>query len=159
MAAGDVAYFNQFRVDIGRKVHNLHTDEWKVGFITSAVTPSGDDEAPHWGGTGTTNYASSQVTPGGNYATGGVVLSDVSYAGDHTTPTVPWLSGKITIAQDASNPTNARWGILYNNTDSNKRAVAFLDFGNVRDMSAASFEFRFNSVDGVGSIAMISSPA
>lgn len=152
MAAGDITAFRQFRVDLGNKIHDLDGDTWKVGFITSSVTPSDTDASPHWGGTGSTNFATSQVTPGGNYVTGGVTLASLSYA--DSGGAISWKADKISIAQHASNPTNARWGILYNSSDANKRAAAILDFGSAVDLTAGPFEFRFNGVDGNGTIAL-----
>lgn len=153
MASGDVTFFHQFKVDMGNKIHDLDSDTWKVGFITSAVTPAANDAAPHWAGTGTTNYATNQVTPGGNYATGGPSLASVSFS--NSGGTVTWSAQKISIASDAGNPTNARWGIVYNSTDANKRAAAILDFGSARDLTAGLFEFKFNAVDGVGAIGTL----
>lgn len=153
MAAGDITFFHQFKVDLGNKLHDMDSDTWKVGFITSAVTPAASDAAPHWGGTGTTNFESSQVTPGGNYSTGGPALTTMGFT--NSAGTVSWKADKISIAQHASNPTNARWGILYNSTDANKRAAAILDFGAAIDLTSGPFEFRFNSVDGNGTIATL----
>lgn len=153
MAAGDITFFHQAKVDLGNKIHDLDGDTYKVGFITSAVTPTAADAAPHWGGTGTTNHSSTQVTPGGNYSTGGPALTTMAFT--NAAGTVSWKADKISIAQHASNPTNARWGILYNSTDANKRAMAFLDFGAAIDLTAGPFEFRFNSVDGNGTIATL----
>ena len=43
---------------------------------------------------------------------------------------VPTLRADVvSLAQDAAGFTNGRWGIIYNNTDANKRAIAFVDFG------------------------------
>lgn len=154
MATGDIVFFNQFKVDLGNKIHDLDTDQFRVGFITSAATPAANTSAPHWGGTGTTNFATNQVTPGGNYATGGPALASLAFA--DAAGVVSWNAQKIAIAQDAANPTNARWGIIYNNSDANKRAVGFIDYGSARDLSAANFEFRFDSVDGVGTIGTLS---
>lgn len=154
MAAGDVVFFNQFRDDMGKKVVNMNSDTIKLGLVTSSVTPSASDAAPHWGGTGTTNYATNQSTPGGNYATGGPSLTTMSWTTSGATSS--WKADKVAIAQHASNPTNVRWGILYNSTDVNKRAIAFVDMGAVKDLSAASQEIRWNSVDGNGLIATLS---
>lgn len=153
MAAGDITFFHQFKVDLGNKIHDLDSDTWKVGFITSAVTPAAGDAAPHWGGTGTTNFATNEVTPGGNYVANGPSLASLAYT--NSGGTVSWSGQKISIAQHASNPTNARWGILYNSTDANKRAAAILDFGSARDLTAGLFEFKFNAVDGVGAIGTL----
>lgn len=153
MASGDITFFHQFKVDLGNKIHDLDTDTFKVGLITSTVTPTGADAAPHWGGTGTTNYSTNQVTPGGNYATGGPSLTALAYT--NSAGTVSWQAAKVSIASNASNPTNARWAIIYNSTDANKRAVAFVDLGSVRDLTQGLFEIRFNSVDGTGTISTL----
>jgi len=44
----------------------------------------------------------------------------------------------VTINQDASGFTTARWGIIYNNTDASKRAIAFIDLGSDRSIVAGS---------------------
>lgn len=153
MAAGDIVFFHQFKVDLGNKLHDLDTDVWKVGLTTATVTPTAADAGPHWGGTGTTNYATNQVTPGGNYATGGPSLTSLAYT--NSAGTVSWNAAKVAIAQNASNPTNARWGIIYNSTDANKRAAAYIDLGSARDLTTGLFEIRFNSVDGTGTIGTL----
>jgi len=153
MASGDITFFHQFKVDLGNKIHDLDTDTWKVGLITSAVTPAAADAAPHWGGTGTTNYSTNQVTPGGNYATGGPSLTALAYT--NSSGTVSWQAAKVSIASHASNPTNARWGIIYNSTDANKRAAAYVDLGSARDLTQGLFEIRWNSVDGTGTIGTL----
>lgn len=142
MAAGDVTWFYQAKVDLGLKIHNLDTDTIKLGLITSAVTPTETDAAPHWGGTGTTNFATNQVTPGGNYASGGPDIS-ATYAG--ASPNAKFDATDVSIAQDASNPTNARWGIIYNDTDTNKRALAFVDLGSARDLTTGAFSIAWNA--------------
>lgn len=154
MAAGDITVFNQLKVDLGNKIHDFDGDTFKVGLITSAVTPTAAAASPHWGGTGTTDYATNQVTPGGNYTTGGPTLASTDYI--NSAGTVPWRAAKVAIAQSASNPATARWGIIYNSTDASKRAIAFVDLGSTRDLTTGPFELRFNSVDGVGAILNVS---
>jgi hypothetical protein len=141
MAAGDFTWFTQAKVDLGNKIHNLGSggDTIKLGLITSAVTPTETDAAPHWGGTGTTNFATNQVTPGGNYATGGPTIAGQTFVA--ASPNAKFDFNDIAIAQHASNPNNARWGILYNSTDANKRAIGFLDLGSVRDLTGGDFSF------------------
>lgn len=153
MATGDVTFFHQFKLDAGNKIHDLDGDTYKIGLITSAVTPAAGDAGPHWGGTGTTNYATNQVTAGGNYATGGPALTTISWT--NASGTVSFKADKVSIAQHASNPTNARWGIIYNSTDANKRAVAFVDLGSARDLTSGLFELKWNNIDGNGTIGTL----
>ncbi|MBP9870653.1 MAG: hypothetical protein KBC53_04035 [Nitrosomonas sp.] len=153
MSAGAITFFNQFKVDLGNKIHDLDGDTFKLALVTSVVTPAASDAAPHFGGTGTTNYATNEVSAGGNYSAGGSALASVSFS--DSGGTVSWKADKASIAYNASNPANARWGIIYNSTDANKRAVAILDLGAVLDLSKGPFEWRFNSVDGNGTIATL----
>jgi len=153
MAAGAITVLHQFKVDLGNKIHDMDGDTFKLALITSVVTPAASDAAPHFGGTGTTNYATNEVTPGGNYPSGGLTLANVTYS--NSGGTVSWKADKASSPYNTSNPTNARWGIIYNSTDANKRAVAILDLGEVLDLSKGPFEWRFNSVDGNGAIATL----
>jgi anaerobic selenocysteine-containing dehydrogenase len=91
---------------------------------------------PHWGGTGTTNFATNQVATGTSYVTGGPTLTQ-SWSNVAGVPTL--RATIVTIAQDAANTSfSARWGIIYNSTDANKRALAFIDLGSDRTISAGS---------------------
>ena len=137
MAAGDVTVFDQAGTDLGNKLYDMDTDTFKMALVTNVVTPTQGDAGPHFGGTGTTNYATNEVTAGGNYVAGGVTLTSVTWA--MAAGVNKWDAADVSIAQHASNPTNARWGIIYDSTDVNKRAIAFLDLGAVKDLSAGLF--------------------
>lgn len=141
MAAGDITVFSQAKVDLGNKIHNLGSggDTLKLGLITNAVTPTETDAAPHWGGTGTTNFASNQVTPGGNYASGGPALTTQVF--NASGANAKFDADDVAILKNASNPTTPRWGIIYNATDANKRAIAFVDLGAVIDLTAFDLSF------------------
>jgi hypothetical protein len=124
--------------------------------VTTATTPTKTTAAPHWGGTGTTNFATNQVSTGGTSYTGPIVLTSetIAQSGNNT----EWRAAKVgPLAQDSSGPTNIAWGILYNNTDANKRAVAFVELSTAGTLSlvAGPVEIRWNSVDGTGQIARI----
>ncbi len=143
MAAGDIVAFDQFLVDVQEKLHDLETDTFKVGLITSAVTPSATTADPRWGAGGTTNFSSNQVTPGGNYSTGGPTIANnaVSLSGGAAV----FDGDDISITQNASNPTNARWGIIYNDTDAGKRATHYIDLGTTIDLSSGNFTITWNA--------------
>lgn len=150
MAAGDITVFDQFGVDLGNKIMDLDGDTYKFALIDNTLAPTDADAAPHFGGTGTTDESTNEVTPGGNYSAGGVTMGSLAFS--NSGGTVSWNAAKITIAQHASNPTNARYAVIYNDTDANKRCVCFADLGSVLDLSVGPFEFRFNSVDGTGTV-------
>ena len=127
----------------GNKIHDLDTDDWRMGIITTAATPAVNTSAPHWGGTGTTNFSTNQVATGGTSYTAPIVLTSEAWALNATGAAMDCAD--ITLAQDASGFTNASWGIVYNNTDANKRAVGFLDLGSDRSLVAGSLTITMNA--------------
>ena len=151
MAQGTMKWFAQGLHDLGNKIHDLDSDTFKMGIVTG-VTPAVNTAAPHWGGTGTTNYASSQVATGGT-----------SYTGPKTLTSPTWTLGAtggvfdaadITMAQDASGFTNGGYGIIYNDTDANKRAIGYLEISatNAASLVAGAVNITFNA-SGVLSLA------
>lgn len=142
MAAGDLTLFNQFKTDLGKKIHDLSADTFKTGLITSAVTPTASTSDPRWGAGGGTNLATNQVTPGGNYSTGGPTIASTTWTG---TSTLTFDGNDISIAQNASNPTNARWAIFYNDTATGKQALGFVDLGATIDLTAGAFAIVWNA--------------
>lgn len=142
MAQGDIVFFNQFYEDEGLAVHNLNTDALYVALITSAVTPSASTADPRWGAGGTTDFSTSEVTPGGQYTTGG---SDSTNTFSEAGGTATLGATNITWTQNASNPTDARWGIIYNFTAAGKNCVGYVDLGAVVDMTAGDLTINWGS--------------
>lgn len=142
MAAGDVTVFDQFLQDVGRKVHQLETDVIKLGLITNAVTPTASTSDPRWGAGGTTNFDTNEVTSGGNYAAEG---PDVAATYAQSAGVATFDAGDVSIAQNGSNPTNARWGIIYNSTSAGKECVGFIDLGSVINLSTGAFSITWNA--------------
>lgn len=125
MATGTVKWFAQGLHDLGSKVHNLASDDFRLGIVTATTAPSATTAAPHWGGTGTTNFASTQVPTGGTTYTAPIALTGESWTIVAGVPT--FRAGIVTLAADASGFSNGAYGIIYNNTDANKRAIAFVE--------------------------------
>jgi len=136
MAVGDIKWFAQGLHDLGSKLHNLGSDALKLGLITSATTPTVGATVPHFGGTGTTNMATNQVAAGSSYTSGGPTLSSVTWTVVSGVPTL--RAAAVTVSQDATGFTAARWGIIYNNTNAAKQALAFVDLGSDRSIQAGS---------------------
>lgn len=152
MAAGDFVFFDQFLTDLGNKIHDMDTDTYKFGLVTATTTPANTAAAPHFGGTGTTNYATNQVSAGGNYAAGGPAIANPSWA--VAAAILKYDFDDVSILQNASNPTNARWAIVYNDTDANKRCVGYLDLGTTVDLSAGDFGYTPDATNGVARIGV-----
>ena len=121
MATGDIKWFQQGLLDLGNKIHNLGSDVLQLGIVTSTVAPSMATAAPHWGGTGTTNFATTQVGVGGGY-TGPITLAGVTWS---NVAGVPTLRATDPVSpQNAAGFANGAYGIIFNSTDANKRALA-----------------------------------
>ena len=146
MARGDIRWFAQGLHDLGNAVHNMATADWRMGIVTNATVPAVNTAAPHWGGTGTTNFAANEV-PAGTAYTGPIVLTGESWV--LTAAGADWRLTNLTIAQDAgSGFTTGHWGIIYNATDANRRAVAFVELGGPVGNVAGAVEFDWSGASG-----------
>lgn len=150
MAVGDITFFEQFYVDVQEGLHDLENDTIKLGLVTASVTPTASTSDPRWGSGGSTNLSSSQVTPGGNYTTGGPTIANPSVTLSSNAGVFD--GDDVSISQDGSNPSGARWGIIYNDSDTGKRAIGFLDLGAAIDLSAGDFSVTWNA-SGISSLA------
>lgn len=141
MAVGDITLFDEakaYMLDGGWE----SSDSIKIALVTS--TPAASDAVPSMGG-GTTNYT--DVTAGGNYVAGGETLDTLANCITESNGTVTFddTGASVTWARHASNPTNARYAIVYNDTDSSNRAIGFIDLGAVIDMSAGDLTLTWAS--------------
>ena len=142
MATGDIKWISGGLLALGSKIHDLTTDVFKLGLVTATVTPAIADTDGRWGAGGSVNYLTNEVGQvSGNYATGGPSLASVTWTNVSSVPT--FRATDVTISQHASNPTAARWGIIYNSTDASKRAIAFIDFGAAKDLTTGDFTTNF----------------
>jgi len=124
MATGTIKWFAQGLTDLGNKIHNLSSDVLKMGVVTSTTVPVVGTAAPHWGGTGTTNFATNQVSTAGGY-TGPITLSGVTWTNVSSVATL--RATDVVIPSNASGFTNGAYGIIYNDTDANKRAIGYIE--------------------------------
>lgn len=141
MARGDVKWFAQGLHDLGNKLHDMDGDDLRMGIVTNATVPAINTAAPHWGGTGTTNFATNQVPTGTAY-TGPIALTETWAL---TAAGADLRLANLTIAQDAGGGfTTGFWGIVFNNTDANKRALAYVDLGGAVGNVAGPIQFDWN---------------
>ena len=135
MATGDIKWFQQGLLDLGNKIHNLSSDVLQLGIVTSTTVPSMATAAPHWGGTGTTNFATNQVGTGGGY-TGPITLAGVTWTNVAGVPTL--RATDPVIPQNASGFANGAYGIIFNSTDANKRALGYIELSAAGTLSIVS---------------------
>jgi hypothetical protein len=148
MASGDFRWFAQGLHDLGNKIHDLDTDDWRMGIIKSAANggfdPAVNTPAPYWlTGSGTTALGASQVATGGTSYTAPIVLTSEAWALSATGAAMDCAD--ITLAQDASGFTNGRWGIVYNNSNANKQAIGYVDLGSDRSLVSGSLTIQMNA--------------
>lgn len=140
MATGTIKWFAQGLLDLGNKIHNLSSDTLKFGIIhitgSPVTTPLLSTPAPHWGGTGTTDFSLQQVSTGGTQYTGPLTLASVTWTIVSNVPTLRATDIALTI--DASGFTNGAYGIIYNDTDANKRALGFVELSSAGTLSLVS---------------------
>lgn len=141
MAVGDIKWFAQALLDIGKKEHDLSADTIKVGIVDSTTTPLLSTANPCWGSGGSTNFASNQVPTGGTSYTGPQTLANKSWALQSNVAT--FRGDDITLNQDASGFTNGRWGIVYNDSHANKKALGFIDLGSARSLVTGQLVLNF----------------
>lgn len=104
------------------------TNTIKMGIITNASPPAVTDSDPRWGAGGSQNYSTNEVTPGGNYAAGGITLAGTTSTLSGAVTSLNCTS-PISLAANASNPTGAYWGVFYDSTDAGKRVFGYIDLG------------------------------
>lgn len=109
---------------MGNKIHNLSSDVLNLGIVTNTTVPTMATAIPHWGGTGTTNFATNQVTTAGGY-TGPITLASVTWT--NVAGVLTLRATDVVIPQNASGFSNGAYGIIYNNTDANKRALGYIE--------------------------------
>lgn len=147
MAAGDIVWFDQALVELGSETFNLAADTIKLGLVKSAansgIDPSAATSDPCWGAGGSTNLSSYQVATGGTSYTGPITLASVTWA---------LASGKakldaadVTINADASGFTNARWGIIYDDSATDKNALGYVDLGGDKSIASANLVITWNA--------------
>jgi hypothetical protein len=155
MATGDIKWFQQAVLDLGNKIHNLSSDALQLGIVTAATVPALGTAAPHWGGTGTTNFAANQVGTGGGY-TGPIALSGVTWS--NVSGVITLRATDIVVPQNAAGFSNGAYGIIFNNTDANKRAIGFIELSAAGTMSIVSGSFTID-FQGAGTDVLRITPA
>lgn len=138
MATGDIKWFSAGLLQLGSKVHNLTSDTLKIGIVTTATVPSIDTAVPAWGAGGSTNFSTNQVATATAY-TGPITLASVTFTEIGTGPKVPTLRATdVSISADAGGFTNGAYGIIYNDTDASKRAIAYVELSSAGTASIVS---------------------
>ena len=131
MAQGDFKVFDDAVDDILNGLHDFGAHDIRLGLIDS-TTPVRTTADPCWGAGGSTNYNALEVTEtAGAYPAEGIVLTTEAVTG--ITDGAKFSSDNLSLAVNASNPPDVTFGILYNNSATNKDCIGYLDFGGATD--------------------------
>lgn len=144
MAAGDLVIFNEARAYMYDGGWGT-TDTIKLALLTATTTPTAADVTP-----ALTDYT--EVTAGGNYTAGGDTLDTWGNMITQSAGTVTFddTGANVTWLQNAGNPTNARWALIYNSTAA--QAIGFVDLGSVFNMTTGDLVITWNA-SGIFTVA------
>lgn len=139
MARGDVKTFYEARA----KLLNgdwASTDHFYLAICDNTATPAQSTATP-------TLSDFTEVGNSGTYVTGGTDLGTLADLVAQIAGTVTFDSSvNPTWAQDASNDTDAYWGIVYNYTDAAHDALLYIDLGGPVDMTAGDLTVTWNAL-------------
>jgi len=140
MATGDIVWFNAAR-GLDYFADWAAADTIKIALV-SDVSVAATTATPALGDF-------TEVTPGGNYAAGGETLDTwTNMWNDPTaggTGTFDDTGASVTWASNVSNPTDARWGIIYNSTQAGSPAICYVELGGPVDMASGDLTITWNA--------------
>lgn len=143
MATGDVTVFDEAKAYL-LDGDFASTDTIKCAICDNTTTPTAADAVPAVGSGGTTNYT--EVGAAGSYTTGGTSLGTIATMVTEAAGVMTFDSAtNPTWAQNGSNDADAWWGVIYNDTDTANRAIAFVELGGPVDMSAGDLTITWNA--------------
>lgn len=120
MAAGTFTVLNKAKKKLTDGTFDLDTHTWKVALCTSAFTPTAA-----FAGTSTdARYSdiTGEVANGNGYTTGGATLTGVTLVESGGTVTFDAADAQWTGAT-----FSAKWAVIYDNTDTNKGILGYVD--------------------------------
>jgi hypothetical protein len=145
MARGDVTVFDEAKAKM-LDGDWASTDHFYCAICDNTATPTAAFATP-------TLSDFTEVGTSGTYVSGGTDLGALSALVTEADGTMTFDSTtNPTWAQDASNDTDAYWGLIYNYTDAAHDALAFVDLGGPVDMSAGDLTITWNA-SGIFTIA------
>ena len=145
MATGDLTVFDEakaYMIDGGWEA----ADDIKVAICDNTTTPVAAAVVPAVTTGGTTNYT--EVGSAGSYTAGGVSIGALSAVVTEAAGTMTFDSAtNPSWTANASNDVDAWWAIIYNDTDTANRAIAFVELGGPVNMQTVALTLTW---DGSG---------
>jgi len=138
MARGDVTIFEEA---MAKMIDGdwASTDHFYCAICDNTTTPTAATATPTLGDFTEVGTAGTYVAGGSDLGTLATLVTEANGVVKFYSATNPsWL-------KNASNDTDAYWGIIYNYTDTGKDALAFVDLGGPVDMSAGDLTITWNA--------------
>lgn len=145
MARGDLSVFNEFTIFLGEKLINLETDVIKLALIDAIITPAIDTANPTWEVGSSQDYDANEVVTSAEYPAGGLTVSGPELIRAVAVATFDDDDSDLSIAQNGSGFTDAKWAIMYSDTATLKNAICFIDLGTAISQQAGPININFNA--------------
>ena len=113
--------FDEFASHIGTDEHVLGSDVIKVALVDSTKTPNPGEPTPTWG-----DFSANEVS-GTGYVAGGQEITTDTYT--ESDGVAIYDGDDVLWSYNANGFTNARWAILYNDTNAADAAIGYIDLG------------------------------
>jgi len=138
MARGDITFFEE-ALDYAFFGGWATSDDIKVAVLDNTLSPTASDATP-----ALADYT--EVGAAGTYTAGGTSIGSWDALSTEAGGTLTFDSAtNPSWAADASNDTDAYWGLIYNDTQAGDPAIAFIDLGGPVDMSAGDLTITWNA--------------
>jgi len=133
---GDFYLFNDYADHLGEKIHDFNSHTFKVGLVTSTAAPTQSSVAA-WGTFSGNEVSGTGYTPGGN------ALAGTSF--NEAAGTATFDANDLTFLYNAAGPTNARYAIIYNDSDTTtpKAAIGYMDFGEDKSLQDGDLKLQW----------------
>ena len=139
MAQGDLTVFDEAKAKM-IEGDWASTDVFYLAICDNTTAPTAGTATPVFGDF-------TEVGAAGSYTANGTSIGALSALVTEAAGTMTFnsLEADPTWAQNASNDTDAYWGIVYNFTDAGKDALCFVDLGGPVDMTAGALTVSWNA--------------
>ena len=137
MAQGDLTIFDEAKLALLDGTHDLDTDNIRVAIINNTTVPTASDTTPALG-----DYT---TVSGGNFpATPDLMTTSLTEVGGTVTYD---FTTNLSYAQNASNPTDVYYAIIYNDTATGDPAIGFVELAaSGFDATGGDFSLDWNAL-------------
>ena len=138
MATGDLTVFEEakaYMLDGGWEA----ADDIKVAVLDNTTAPTAADATPALADYTEVGAAGTYTAGGTSLGTWGAMITEAAGTATADSGTNPsW-------AANASNDTDAYWGLVYNDTQAGDPAICFIELGGPVDMTAVTLQITWNA--------------